>query len=296
MAELLSYEGLKDMKLADYKKAFKNKAQWKKAKAVFFILDYKLDGKKVPVAIPLKRPAELKKLFKTVKADKHPTKKIGGGSLKSIKGPEGMQFEVDLSLGGLDTAVLEKKAGKLFKQLLKVDLVSTMKELLGQPDDDQEEDQNHLEEPLDGEQQEDEPIINQDNQFSEKEKEAIKNLVKSIKEGINSVKTEVVPSLKAKDFVPAHRDLLQDVLADLDEFEENYEIAPAPVQAKLEKFNTQVMAQKGQLQKMLKKLEAEVEGSLDQILTPEQREEIINTSKAEVEAVLKELEELKALL
>jgi hypothetical protein len=46
MAEELSLDVLPEMKRADYIKAFKNKASWKKAKAVIFLVDYKLEGKK----------------------------------------------------------------------------------------------------------------------------------------------------------------------------------------------------------------------------------------------------------
>ena len=43
MAEELSLDGIKDMKKAEYIKAFKNKAAWKKAKAVILLVDYKLE-------------------------------------------------------------------------------------------------------------------------------------------------------------------------------------------------------------------------------------------------------------
>jgi|LakMenEpi03Aug12_release.lakeMendotaPanAssembly.Ray.scaffolds.fasta_scaffold1508010_1 hypothetical protein len=43
MAEELSLDGIKDMKKAEYIKAFKNKAAWKKAKAVILLVDYSND-------------------------------------------------------------------------------------------------------------------------------------------------------------------------------------------------------------------------------------------------------------
>ena len=80
MAEELSIDSLKEMKKADFVKAFKNKAAWKKAKAVIVMVDYKLDGKKTTVAIPFKKEAEMKAEMKRLKKEKlHPMKKSGGG-------------------------------------------------------------------------------------------------------------------------------------------------------------------------------------------------------------------------
>jgi hypothetical protein len=80
MAEELSIDSLKEMKKADFVKAFKNKAAWKKAKAVIVMVDYKLDGKKTTVAIPFKKEAEMKAEMKRMKQEKiHPLKKSGGG-------------------------------------------------------------------------------------------------------------------------------------------------------------------------------------------------------------------------
>ena len=59
MAEELHLDSLKEIKKADYVKAFKNKAIWKKAKAVIIFVDYKLEGKKAVVAIPFKKETEM---------------------------------------------------------------------------------------------------------------------------------------------------------------------------------------------------------------------------------------------
>jgi hypothetical protein len=70
MAEELQLDSLKEIKKADYVKAFKNKAVWKKAKAVIFLVDYKLEGKKTTIAIPFKKEAEMKSEMKRLKKEK----------------------------------------------------------------------------------------------------------------------------------------------------------------------------------------------------------------------------------
>jgi predicted nuclease with TOPRIM domain len=287
MAELLTYEGLKDMKLADYKKAFKNKAQWKKAKAVFFILDYKIEGKKVPVALPLKRPAELKQLFKTVKADKHPTKKIGGGSLKAIKGPEGMEFQVDLSLGGLVHETLEQKAGKLFKQLLKVDLISSIKEALDDvmdsDEDAQEEDNSHLDEPIDGaaevERQEIDPKLDQQ----------ILATFKDLKSQLSSEVKEIVSRYKAKANKVEDEFKLIDLKEKIAHFNQNIQNASLELQNKMEaakkKFES-YLPQFGKMTDVLKNTEIVPQGK-------EEAAKALPYVKERLERILKEIEALE---
>jgi hypothetical protein len=67
MALELSLDSIKDMKKAEYIKAFKNKAAWKKAKAAIFLVDYKLEGKKAVIAIPFKKENEMKLEMKRLK-------------------------------------------------------------------------------------------------------------------------------------------------------------------------------------------------------------------------------------
>ena len=78
MAEELSLDSIKEMKKAEFIKAFKNKAAWKKAKAVIFLVDYKLEGKKAVIAIPFKKENEMKLEMKRLKKEKlHLLKKSG---------------------------------------------------------------------------------------------------------------------------------------------------------------------------------------------------------------------------
>ena len=91
MAEELSRDSVKDMKKAEYIKAFKNKAAWKKAKAVILLVDYKLEGKKAVIAIPFKKENEMKLEMKRLKKDKlHLLKKSGGGSISITKAADGV--------------------------------------------------------------------------------------------------------------------------------------------------------------------------------------------------------------
>jgi len=64
MPDLLSLDALAEMKKADYIKAFKNKAVWKKATATIILTDYKLAGKKMTLAIPFKKVADMKREMK----------------------------------------------------------------------------------------------------------------------------------------------------------------------------------------------------------------------------------------
>jgi hypothetical protein len=119
MAEELSLDVLPEMKRADYIKAFKNKASWKKAKAVIFLVDYKLEGKKTTIAIPFKKEAEMKLEMKRLKKEKfHFLKKTGAGTIDFVKDEEGnIKAKIEIVAGGLDTELLVSKAGPLFEKI-----------------------------------------------------------------------------------------------------------------------------------------------------------------------------------
>lgn len=119
MAEELSLDSLKDMKKAEFIMAFKDKAAWRKAKAVIVLADYKLEGKKFTVAIPFKKENEMKAEMKRLKKEKlHLLKKSGGG-LISIEndGPEGLKAKIELTVGGLKPEMLQLKAEELFDRI-----------------------------------------------------------------------------------------------------------------------------------------------------------------------------------
>ncbi|BDS12870.1 hypothetical protein [Aureispira anguillae] len=123
MAEILSYDLLKEMKFAEFKKAFKEKTQWKKAKAAIFLIDYKMGTKKLPIAIPLRKTTALKGLIKQIKADKHPNQKLAAGFIKMVKTKDGPQLNFSLTSGGYAAEALEAKVATLFKQLLKFNFI-----------------------------------------------------------------------------------------------------------------------------------------------------------------------------
>jgi hypothetical protein len=119
MAEELSLDGIKDMKKAEFIKAFKNKAAWKKAKAVIILVDYKLEGKKAVIAIPFKKENEMKLEMKRLKKEKlHLLKKSGGGSIKIEVGADGQrEAKIELGIGGLKPELLLLKASPLFEKI-----------------------------------------------------------------------------------------------------------------------------------------------------------------------------------
>jgi hypothetical protein len=119
MAEELSLDSIKDMKKAEYIKAFKNKAAWKKAKAVIFLVDYKLEGKKAVIAIPFKKENEMKLEMKRLKKEKlHLLKKSGGAEITITKGNDGVaELNVKLTIGGLKPELLVLKATPLLEKI-----------------------------------------------------------------------------------------------------------------------------------------------------------------------------------
>jgi len=126
MAEELSLDSIKDMKKAEFIKAFKNKAAWKKAKAVIFLVDYKLEGKKAVIAIPFKKENEMKLEMKRLKKEKlHLLKKSGGGTIVIDKNADGeREATIELIMGGLKPELLQLKASPLFDKI-KVKLSAT---------------------------------------------------------------------------------------------------------------------------------------------------------------------------
>jgi hypothetical protein len=246
MATELEYDSLKDMKLADYKKAFKEKSQWKKAKAVLFLIDYKLDGKKVPIAIPLKRPSELKTLFKKAKGDKHPSKKLGGGTLRLEKSAAGTQFHIDLTIGGLSDEVLTLKGGKLFEQLLKAQLVVNSGNLPLDAASDDDEDEDRLDtDSEEGADMSDDGFETEVNSETEPtkptEKIDFKGLLLAIKNGFTAVKERVVPKMKEKIYEAEMVDQIQQVIVDTNRFQEAFELVSDAAQEKLQAYTDHVV-------------------------------------------------------
>ena len=129
MAEDLSLDSIKDMKKAEYIKAFKNKAAWKKAKAVIFLVDYKLEGKKAVIAIPFKKVNEMKLEMKRLKKEKlHLLKKSGGGTISIDVNADGeREATIEIIIGGLKPELLQLKGTPLFEKI-KVKISATQSE------------------------------------------------------------------------------------------------------------------------------------------------------------------------
>jgi len=118
MADELLIDDLKDMKKAEFIKAFKNKAVWKKAKAVIVFVAFKLDGKKTTVAVPYKKETEMKADMKRVKKEKiHLFKKSGGGRISFDLGDEGLIANIELTVGGLKPELLQSEGEELFEKI-----------------------------------------------------------------------------------------------------------------------------------------------------------------------------------
>ncbi len=126
MAESLSYEALKEMNFASYKKAFKEKSQWKKAKALVVLVDYKLGSRKVSIVLPLRRSNQLKPLLKQIKQDKHPNQKLAAGALQLGKGENGPQMTFKMTHGAYSLEALEGKVAPTIQQLLKYTFVAEL--------------------------------------------------------------------------------------------------------------------------------------------------------------------------
>jgi hypothetical protein len=143
MAEELSIDGLKDMKKAYFIKAFKDKAQWKKAKAVIVFVAFRLDGKKTTVAVPYKKESKMKTDMKRIKKDKiHLFKKSGGGRIDFDMENGELVAKIELTLGGLKPEKLQEEGTELFgriNSILKV-LIAEDSEIEDAQEEDEDED------------------------------------------------------------------------------------------------------------------------------------------------------------
>lgn len=116
----LSYDALSQMKFNDFRKAVKEKSQWRKARALVLLFDYKMGSKKTPIVLPLRRPNQLKPLLKQIKADKHPNQKLAAGTLSIGKGVNGPEVVFTMTHGGYKLSGVTAKIAPLFKSLLKM--------------------------------------------------------------------------------------------------------------------------------------------------------------------------------
>jgi hypothetical protein len=238
MAEELSIDGLKGMKKAEFVKAFKNKPQWKKAKAVILFVDYKLEGKKTTVAIPFKKVAEMKLEVKRIKKEKlHPMKKSVGGifSLEN-EGEEGIKAKIEITHGGVKPEILQTKAEDLFGR------INAQLEVLIAADAELETEADLANEPEDKE----------ENTTTASEIEsAIKEITALIKEKIAQILADIKDK-KAKEEYFAVIENVSDKISDL---KESFENAADDVKATLKSKVDQLLAYLTTLNDIKKALE-----------------------------------------
>ncbi len=126
MTDGLTYEGLAEMTKADYLKAIKDKALWKKAEAVLLLHKFKLNGTLLPVvALPLRKQKQMKETLRTIKADKSKQKPnlkqvyIAQFELKQDKETGGTLARVHSPLIGKPTKAggFQKRGKALFQKL-----------------------------------------------------------------------------------------------------------------------------------------------------------------------------------
>jgi len=213
----LDYESLKTIDVAEYKKLFKDKKQWKRATAAFFIKDFNFGGKKLMAVALIRKASELKKLFKTIKADKNPGAKIAGGLIQFKKGPNGPQLEFEPTLGSMNSEQLKLKANKLFKALLKTELVitdgttSTTTKEQGKENDTQESQE-------------------QDN--SQELLELVKTISTTFKE---EIKARILPNINEQSVEENDKKVITGLIEIIEEFQEGFNQANTAVQSKLQK-------------------------------------------------------------
>lgn len=152
MNDGLTYEGLAAMNKADYIKAVKDKALWKKAEAILLLYKYKLNGTPMPVvALPLRKQKQMKDMLKTIKADKSKQKPnlkqvyIAQFELKKDEETGGTIARVHTPLLGkaMMAETFEKKGKALFDklnyQLVVESMTEPQEELVEEQDQDSKE-------------------------------------------------------------------------------------------------------------------------------------------------------------
>ncbi len=239
MAEELSLDSIKDMKKADFIKAFKNKAAWKKAKAVIFLVDYKLEGKKAVIAIPFKKENEMKLEMKRLKKEKlHLLKKSGGGTLEIVVGADGeREAKIELMIGGLKPELLQLKASPLFERI-KLRIQATQNEDAkadadaseGEVDENEDLPEDTLDDVAvddssdDSDEKENSTESDSENSNNPK-KEKIRAAVNTIKENANKLKAAI--GKIAQDKIQANADklkaALEKILSEAKEFIDDVE-------------------------------------------------------------------------
>lgn len=267
MAASLSYEAIKEMKFADYKKAFKEKSQWRKAKALIILMDYKLGSRKSPIVLPLRRPNQLKPLLKQIKADKHPTQKMAAGLLGMKKGENGPEMTFQKTHGGCALETIEGKVKPLVKQILKCGFVAEQGELAPEEEanlENQEETTPKGNSPSSDdnssvqESPQEEPSQEKPETAPTVSSAALAKTVKAIQTLAVQIRKEVVPTIKQGSFGEAQEALIEELEDLLEEFQAA--VAEATEQ-QLQKLQKPLQFVEQKVQPLLDKIKAAVGGA-----------------------------------
>lgn len=240
MAEELSVDSLQGMKKAEFIKAFKNKAAWKKAKSVIIFVDYKLDGKKTTVAIPFKKEAEMKAEMKRIKKEKiHLLKKTGAGYINfESSADDGLKAIIELKLGALKPELLQTKGTELFGRINALLEVVMAADAEIENEGDLENEEEELEEE-NADTNDDATEDNADAEMSEEEKKAaaktiiqeLARLQMDLKGEWTKFKGLVTEKSNALVLIPAYGSLQQSLNAFADKIEELTDLGVATEQA-----------------------------------------------------------------
>lgn len=252
MAESLSYEAIKEMKFADYKKAFKEKSQWRKAKALIILVDYKLGSRKAPIVLPLRRSNQLKPLLQQIKADKHPTQKMAAGLLDIRKGDKGSEMTFQKTHGGCTLETIEGRVKPLVKQILKCGFVAEQGELAPEEETNLE----NQEETTIPRGESSNSTVEGNSPESTASTVDIKKVLQAIKPLALRVHKEVTAAIKQKTYGEQEAALLEELEGLIKQFDEFYQKAAPKQQQQLAPHQNNVDQK---IRPLLEKLQAAAE-------------------------------------
>lgn len=271
MAIDLSLDTLPEMKIAEYVKAFKNKALWKKAKYVLVLMDYKLDGKRATVAIPFKKRNQAKEAFKKIKKEKlHFLKKTGIGSFELGAGESGPEATINFTYGGLNPEAVMTKASKLFDKIkLSILFAGGQAEAVEGEEDTDDDDapevdmdaadvEDGTEEGAEVGEGEEDSDDQPEAEMGENLAAALKAQFQQLKNDFGKFKSEIIAKVKDKTLTDADKQFISDLNKAVNAFAEAVVGAPAALKAKLQEALDKFKAQQPTLQKILQKFGAAV--------------------------------------
>lgn len=257
----LNYEALPQMKYNDFKKAVKEKSQWRKATAIVLLFDYKMGSKKMPVILPLRRANQLKPLLKQIRADKHPNQKLAAGLLSIQKGETGQEIVFKMTHGGYQLEAVETKVAPLFQALLKLGFKA---EQGSETDLENIPNENQTDVGADGSLPNTNPKGNNDLKDNPQvapdtdpttQRKATTSVLNQLKKTYQKEVMPIVQRFKEKANTLLDADTLRDALEQVDQFMEQYQNSDPELQKKLAPAHKKYQKEQQQLQKIAAKLD-----------------------------------------